>query len=467
MSIRNNLLYSALLTLSTYLVPLLVFPHISRVLGVENIGAIDTIDNIIDYCILFSMMGMSTLGIREIAKNKDNPKSLQITFSSLFSLNIISTTIVFILLIIATLLLPDMQQRLTLLMVGTIKLLANLFWIEWLYRGIENFRYITIRSIIIRMMFIISVFLFVREQHDYIIYYSLFVGITVLNAICNWVHKKSIVSFHIKSINLKRYYKPFIILGIFALLSAIYTKLSMPVLSFSCGDEEAGYYATATRMYQVIIALISSLISAIIPRMSILVKENKTEEIKKLTNMAFCLLFFIALPVIIFVEFFAKDIIYIFAGSGFEKAIIPMRIVMIQVLIIGTEQIFILQLLIPSKRDKAVVLSGLCGVIIWIFSSIIIVPIYHSVGTATVWIIAEFTVLCVASREVRKVLKIKFPWKTLGKTCILSIPYIIFGFIIMNMTDSITIHISCSIIIFSLYALYQWLKIKDCIYQEK
>lgn len=460
MSIRNNLYYSALLTLSTYLVPLLVFPHISRVLGVENIGIIDTIDNIIDYCILFSMMGMSTLGIREVAKNKDNKESLQTAFNSLFFLNIISTTIVFMLLIIATLLLPNMQQRLTLLTIGTVKLMANLFWIEWLYRGLEDFRYITIRSIIIRTVFIISVFLFVNERNDYMVYYSLFVGITVFNATCNWIHKKNIVSFQLKYVEIKNYYKPFIILGIFAMLSAIYTKLSMPVLNFSCGDNEAGYYATATRMYQVIIALISSLISVIIPRISVLVKENKIDEIRKLTNMAFHILFFIGFPVIIFTELLAPDIIYIFAGYGFEKAVLPMRIVMIQILVIGTEQIFILQLLIPLKRDKAIVFSGLCGVAIWGLFSIILVPTYQSVGSAIVWVISEVTVLYVASREVKKILKIGFPWNTLGKACVFSIPYIISGYIIMTMVDNIILRIGCTTLVFSLYALWQWGKIK-------
>lgn len=460
MSLRKNLYYSALLTLSTYLVPLLVFPHISRVLGVENIGAVDTIDNIIDYCILFSMMGMSTLGIREVAKNKDNASELQKTFNSLFSLNIISTSAVFILLIIITLLLPDMQQRMTLLGVGSIKLLANLFWIEWLYRGLENFKYITIRSIIIRVLFIISVFVFVRERNDFVVYYSLFVGVSVSNAVCNWIHKKNIVVFSFKDADLKRYYKPFIILGIFAILSAIYTKLSLPVLSFSCGDKEAGYYATATRMYQVIIALISSLISAIIPRISVLIRENKTDEIRKLTDMAFRMLFFIAIPVIIFVEFLAPDIIRIFAGSGFEKAVLSMRIVMIQILIIGTEQIFILQLLIPLKHDKTVVLSGACGVIMWILFSMILVPTFKSVGSAFVWVIAELTVLAVASHEVNKVLNIKFPWNTLGKTCISSIPYIILGYIIMIVVDNMILRICFTSIVFSLYAFWQWWRIK-------
>lgn len=458
MSIKGNLIYSTLLTLSTYLVPLVVFPYISRVLGAENIGAIDTIDNIIDYCILFSMMGMSSVGIREVAKNKDNAERLQATFNNLFWLNAISTGIVFCLLALATLLLPDMQSRLRLLGIGSIKLIANLFWIEWLYRGLENFRFITIRSIIVRLLFIMSVFLLVKHKGDFETYYTLFVGVVVLNAVCNWTYKRNWVSLRFKVIDLKQYVKPFVVLGLFAMLSAIYTKLSMPVLNFTCGDEQAGYYAVSTRMYQVIIALISSLVSVIIPRMSVLLKEGKTEEIYKLTDLAFRLLFFLALPVIIFMEIFAPDIIHLFAGAGYEAAILPMRIVMLQVLVIGTEQIYVLQLLIPMKRDRAVVLCGACGVSVWLILSIILIPTLQSVGSALTWVAAESTVLLFAAREVKRQINIRFPWQTLVHSFAVSLPYVILGIGVVYLTNNTLVRIFAAAMAFSIYAFLLWRK---------
>lgn len=189
MSIRNNFKYSLILTLSTYLVPLLVFPYISRVLGAERIGAIDTVDGIIDYLVLFSMMGMQALGIREIARHKDDKAELQSAFNDLFWLNAITMVVALVILYFASCFVPELQQRGRLLLIGSFKLVANLFWIEWFYRGLENFRYITIRSIIVRLLFVASVFIFVRDEGDFDIYYLLFVGIVVLNAFCNWTYR--------------------------------------------------------------------------------------------------------------------------------------------------------------------------------------------------------------------------------------------------------------------------------------
>ena len=460
MSLKGNFIYSTILTFSTYLVPLMVFPYISRILGVDSIGAIDTIDNIIDYCILFSMMGMSTLGIREIAKYKNDKNRLQETFNNLFWLNVISTIVVFFFLIVTTICIPTLQQRIVLLTIGSFKLFANLFWIEWFYRGLEDFKYITIRSVIVRLLFIVSVFVFIKEKSDFTLYYILFVSIVIINAICNWTYKRNKVSLRFKHIALKTYAKPFIILGIFAMLSAIYTKLSIPVLSFTCGDTEAGYYATATRMYQVVIALISSLISVLIPRMSVLIREGNYREISHLFELAFKLLFFISLPIIWYVEFLAPDIIMIFAGSGFEQAAIPMRIVIFQVLIIGSEQIYIMQLLIPLNKDKKVAVAVLCGVITWAILSTILVPLWHGIGTSIVWVATESVVLLIAIYYIKKAMGYHYPWKLFFLSCIESIPYAVMGGSLLLLVDQTYFRAVLITISFIIYSIFLWHKKK-------
>lgn len=395
MKLKSNLIYSAILTLSTYLVPLLVFPYISRVLGVENIGMIDTADNIIDYCILFSMMGMSTLGIREIARNRHDTQRLKQAFSSLFCLNAFTTFIAFCLLWTGYLCIPQLQSKGNLLLIGSVKLVFNLFWIEWLFRGLEKFRYITIRSVVVRAMFVIGVFCLIKTRYDYCIYYMLFVGIVVMNALFNWWHRRNIVAFSFSSIHLKSYLRPYLMVGLFAVFSAIYTKLSVPLLSVMCGDIEAGYYTTAIRFYQVIIALVISLNSVLIPRMSVLVEQGRMAEVWQVSRKALGCLFAIGIPLILLVEILAPQLVDVFAGKGFEGAITPLRIVIVQLVVVGCEQIVILQLLIPLRQDLAIVKSAAVGVVIWVVFSIMLVPEHGAKGSAVTWVAAESaTLLC-------------------------------------------------------------------------
>lgn len=459
--IKRNLMYSTVLTMSTYLVPLIVFPYISRVLGVEGIGIVDTVDNMIDYCILFSMMGLSSVGVREIAKNKDNPQALSQTFTDLFALNLCSTLLIATVFCGVVLMSPRLQDYGLLIPIGILKLTANLFWIEWLYTGLEDFRYITLRSIILRTAFIISVFLFVQTRADVVTYYALFVGITVGNAVCNWYHKRTYLHWDIRRANIRRFLVPFFMLGVFAMLSAVYSKLSLPVLNFITNNQEAGNFATATRVYRVVIALVSTLTGVMIPRMSVLMEEDRFDMVRHYTDVAFKLLFLFSFPLICFVELFAPDIIRLFAGPGFEGAIMPMRITMFQLLVIGSEKIIVLQLLIPLRKDRTIVKAGLAGVVVWGLLTVLVVPSLQSVGTSLVWVAAELVVLMIAAMESSRSLSIRFPFGLLFKSVLYALPYLLMGGLVLLVTSSPVLRILVSMLLFVVYAVI----LEDKVYQ--
>ena len=459
--IKRNLMYSTVLTMSTYLVPLIVFPYISRVLGVEGIGIVDTVDNMIDYCILFSMMGLSSVGVREIAKNKDNPQALSQTFTDLFALNLCSTLLIATVFCGVVLMSPRLQDYGLLIPIGILKLTANLFWIEWLYTGLEDFRYITLRSIILRTAFIISVFLIVQTRADVVTYYALFVGITVGNAVCNWYHKRTYLHWDIRRANIRRFLVPFFMLGVFAMLSAVYSKLSLPVLNFITNNQEAGNFATATRVYRVVIALVSTLTGVMIPRMSVLMEEDRFDMVRHYTDVAFKLLFLFSFPLICFVELFAPDIIRLFAGPGFEGAIMPMRITMFQLLVIGSEKIIVLQLLIPLRKDRTIVKAGLAGVVVWGLLTVLVVPSLQSVGTSLVWVAAELVVLMIAAMESSRSLSIRFPFGLLFKSVLYALPYLLMGGLVLLVTSSPVLRILVSMLLFVVYAVI----LEDKVYQ--
>lgn len=140
-SVKKNFYYSSFLTVSNYIFPLLTYPYVSRVLGVTNIGICNYVDSIINWFSLFSMMGIGIIGIREIASAhlKDRSK----IFSSLLVLNLIITVMVLIVLIVCIITLPNLYEYRNLLYVGVIKLICNVFVIDWLYKGLEDFKYVT------------------------------------------------------------------------------------------------------------------------------------------------------------------------------------------------------------------------------------------------------------------------------------------------------------------------------------
>lgn len=430
MGLKKNVVYSVILTLSTYLVPLFVYPYISRVLGPDGIGGVDKVDSVIDYCVLFSMLGLTTIGIREIARSRGDEARLQRTFSSLFAINLVSTALVMAVLGILVMTVPAMNDRWQMFLIGMTKIISNLFWIEWFFKGMEDFRYITIRSVVLRLLFVASVFTFVKEKSDVMTYYILWVSLTLCNAVCNWTYRRRFVKLSFRNLDIDSFIKPVLMIGLFAVFSAIYTKLNIFYLGSVCGDTQVGFYTTSTRLYTVLMAMFTSITGVMIPRMSVLVSENKMDDVRSLTEKTFRLLFLFALPVLIFFEFFAPEFIMLLTGMdfSFSGAVVPMRIVMCQLLIIGTEQILILQLLIPSGRDRQALMCAVTGALVCVLVNLVLLPAWGCVGSAVAWVAAEMSVMVLAMVLVNRFLKITFPLKMLIRYVILSLPYVAAGF---------------------------------------
>lgn len=421
-SVKKNFVYSSILTVSNYIFPLLTYPYISRVLGVTNIGICNYVDSIINYFILFSMMGISVTGIREIAAHKNNQSELNSVFTSLVLLNGIFTLGALVILLIAMYTVPGLYDYRTLLWVGVLKLLGNALLFEWLYKGIEDFKYITKRTIIVKSLYVVSVFIFVREQSDYPLFFLLSALMVVINAAINCLHARGFLKLTKKDITFSPYIKSYLVIGCYLILNSFYTSFNVAYLGFISNPDEVGYYTTATKLFSVVIAIFSAFTGVMLPRMSALFAERKEDEFINLIRKSVDVLLAFSIPVIILFELFATNIMDLFAGKGYEGSYLPAQIVMPLVFIIGYEQILVLQVLMPMKRDRATFANSITGAIVGIVANIALVPVFKAVGAAIVWVCSEVAVLICAQYWTTKYLDFRFPWKLTVKYIVTYIP---------------------------------------------
>lgn len=423
-SIKKNFLYSSILTTANYVFPFLTYPYVSRVLGVSNIGICNFVDSIINYFLLLSAMGIGVVGIREIAKSKNDRKKMSCVFSSLVTLNFIFTLIMILVLLLTIQLVPKFHDYKDLLYVGVFKLLGNFLLIEWLYKGLEEFKYITKRTILIKCVYVVCVFLLIKEKEDYNIYYILMTLMIVANCVFNCIHSRHFVDFSFSGIDIRPYVTPMLILGFYTILTSMYTSFNVAFLGFQGGDTEVGYYTTATKTYSIIMAIFTAFTGVMLPRMSSLLSEGKLDKYKELLNKSVNILLYFSIPVIILSEFYAPEIVNIISGKGFEGAIIPMRIVMPLIFLIGYEQIIIIQGLMPLKKDKAITINSCFGAVSGILLNILLVPNFYSIGSAWVWVGSEFVVTLSALYFVKKYVGVYFPFRQVVKNILYYIPLI-------------------------------------------
>lgn len=450
-SIKKNFLYSSVLTTANYIFPLLTYPYVSRVLGVNNIGICNFVDSIVNYFILFSMMGINIVGIREIAKVKNDKEGLNRTFNSLFLINTISTTIVLVLFIASIFFVPKLYEHRDLMLFGALKLIFNYLNIEWLYKGLENFKYITTRSLLVKCCYVICVYIFIHDRSDYILYYALLCGIIVINGLINISYSRKFVQFSCQSLNFRPFIGPLLILGLYTFLTSMYTSFNVAYLGFTSGEIEVGYYTTATKLYSILLSLFSAFTGVLLPRMSSLISENRTEDFKQLLGKSVDILFAFAFPLVIFSVILAPQIISILSGNGYEGAILPMRIVMPLMLIIGYEQVLVIQTMMPLKEDKSIFRNSVMGAVTGLILNILLVSKLHSVGSAIVWVISELVVLVSAQSFLFKHYKISFPIKKLLIAFLCHLPLLLCIIMIVKINMEPIVQLFVAIVVSVIY----------------
>ena len=355
------------------------------------------------------MLGINTVGIRAIAEAKNDKIELNKTFSSLIILNSITTAIGVVLLVTCTIIIDKLQAYQGYLFIGVFKLLSTYLLTEWFYKGMEDFKYITIRTLLVKCIYVVCVFLFVREVDDVLVYYVLTMLMIAVNAILNIVHTRKFVSITFHQLSFNKYIKPLFIFGFYLIITSMYTTFNITYLGWQANTEEVGYYTTATKLYAIIISIFTAFTGVMLPRMTNLLAEGKSIEFTKYVSKSQGLLIDFSIPVILFTWIFAPQIIGIIAGEGYEGAIIPMRIIVPLIFIIGYEQILVVQTLNPLKKDTVTLCNSILGASVGILLNILLVPKLMSIGSAVAWISSETSVLIIAQYFVSKFTGMKFP----------------------------------------------------------
>lgn len=423
-SLKRNFIYNLSITLANYIASLAVFPYVSRCLGVELMGKTSFATNVIAYFSLFALLGAATVGTREIAICRDNCEKRSKVFSSVISVIGCLTAISFVAMTLAILFIPQFYEYRILLLIGSFSLVFTSFQIEWLYQGIEKFDYVAKRTVFIRVIYCISIFMFVHDKDDYIVYYVLTVGITVLNGFINLVYSRNYVNFSFKDVEFVKYLKPIGMYGVNKILISMYTTFNVLYLGLTCSDIEVGYYTTANKLFGILLGVISAFTSVILPRMAALAAENNTREFNNNVSKSFSLIFTISLPICIGGVLLSPQIIRILAGSGYEGAIIPMQIVMPVIVFTGAAQVCIMQVLIPLKKDKTVLYASVIGAVTAIVLNILFVGRLGAIGSALVLLASEIISDAYAFTYAFKAKIFNIQWHFVTQRIISSLPYV-------------------------------------------
>ena len=395
-SLKLNVIMNMILTMSSFIFPLITFPYVSRILLPEGTGKVSFAISLISYFSMFAQLGIPTYGIRACAKVRDNREELTRTAHELLIINLIMSTISYIALFFAIAFVPRFQSEKTLYVIVSFTIILTSIGMEWLYKALEQYTYITIRSVIFKFIALIAMFLLIHEKSDYVIYGGISIFAASASSIFNFINVHKYIDLKpVGGYDFKRHFKP---IGTFfgmACATTIYTNLDTVMLGFIKTDVDVGYYNAAIKIKNILVSIITSLGAVLLPRASYYIENGLIDEFKRITKKALSFVFLIASPLMLYFMFYAKEGIFFLSGRAYEGSILPMQIIMPTLLFIGTTYILGIEMLVPMGKEIVVLYSNIAGAIVDVIINALLIPRFASAGAALGTLVAEFVVLVV------------------------------------------------------------------------
>lgn len=391
-SIKANFVLNNIRTFFNLLVPIIIFPYVSRVLGPQSLGKVEFVNSIAAYFVLFTALGIPTYGVREIARTRDSLVERSKTVAELTCVLLFTVLAGYVVYFCVIFAVPALQGYRSLFLIVCPSIALSDFSYEWFYTGIEDQSYITKRYIFTKVIQIVCVFLLIKSRSDYFVYAAITVGLNSISTFFNVFRlRKYIVFVPFKSLDIKKHLKPVLIIFASLVAVSVYMQIDLTMIGIFIDDRAVGLYTVANRIIRIIIMLLTSLGVVMIPRLENVLKNIGQEEFFKLLSKSFSYTWLFIVPSFFGIIMTAQEVVLLFGGAEYEPSVLSIQLLSPILIFVPMASIVGLQILYPMRKEFYYTISvSIAAVINIIFNWIMIQKIGFNgaiIGTC----IAEFS----------------------------------------------------------------------------
>lgn len=374
-SLGKNAFLNGLRSVLNIIFPIITFPYVSRVLSVGELGKYNWSNSFVSYFLLIAGLGIATYAVREGAKLRNDRNEISAFASQVFSINILSTVVSYILLFLCVLIFPKVQSYSAYIYIFSIQIVFTTLGTEWIYSIFEEYTYITIRSIVFKILSIVMLFVFVRRPGDYLNY----AGITVFSAVgsnvLNYLHAKKFCTIRFTfNIDWQEHLKPILIIFASSVATTIYLSLDTTLLGLINNNYVVGIYSVSTKMYNIVKQLIAAILTVTIPRFALLWGRHRYREYRKLLLQISDALALISIPAAVGVYMLAPQIVILLSSTKYIRAVSSLRLLCPALIFSIFSWIFTSCVLIPAKRENKVLIITVLSAVVNLVLNLLLMP---------------------------------------------------------------------------------------------
>ncbi len=404
-SIKKNLFYNIILILGTTVFPLITFPYISRVLDPDGLGMANYASSIVSYLTLISCFGVNAYGLKEGVKYRDDREKLGKFVSEMLIINI-TTALIASVIFVVLFLIPRHEKYRQLLLIYGVLIYATPMTISWFVSLMEEYRYVTIRTLIVQTISMISIFAFINNTEDYKKYAAIIVITNVLTMLLNLTFAKRYIRFFgYGNYEVKKHIRSIMMIFWSSIAATIYVNSDVTILGVISGDYNVGIYSAAVRMIRIVISFTSALSTVILPRVSYYQKKGMEEQYFRLVKKGLDFLLMIAIPAAVGLIFVSQPAVRLILGAKYMDAISTLKILAPDILLAPLSGYISYQIVLPHDKEKVFMISTMISCIVNIVLNIIFIPLFDEKAAAFTTLLSETLNILICIIFTRKEIK--------------------------------------------------------------
>ena len=390
MKVIKNYLYNLSYQILIIILPVITIPYVTRIFTSEDLGNYGFYNSIVSYFALFSMLGIGIYGTKQIAAASD----VSSTFWNVYAIQLISSVLAISVYLIAIFSIPQMGGVIP-LMVGVV-LFERMFDISWLFSGKEDFKKITLRNTVVRLVGVICIFTFIKSSDDLYLYIFLIVTINFLGQLVMWVPAKKFIkrpSFNTKI--MKKNLHPIVLLFLPQIAISLYVVLDRTLLGLLGSYSDVGIYEQGQKLTSILITVVTSLGVVMLPRVANLLSERREEEVQNMVKFSFILYNLIIFPMVFGLIAVNEVFVKLFLGQNFQDVKYVLYIIVFNLIFIGWTNILGYQVLVVRNKNKEFMLSTTIPAIVSVAVNIVVIPFFGYIGASITSVVVEILVFAI------------------------------------------------------------------------
>ena len=407
-SLKVNALLNFVKQLMTIVFPLVSFPYVSRVLGSSEFGKYNIASSLVSYFSLLALFGITNYAVREGARIRDNQEEISRFASQMFSINLITTTISYVILFLIVSLSQKFQPYSTLILIQSLCLMMNLIGQDWLNTVFEDFLYITLRYIVLQVFALGAIFAFVRTEHDTAIYCLIMVLASYGGNIINLFHLRKYVDVRFTwNVPFRKVALPLLILFINSLAVIIYVNSDITILGLFKDDSVVGVYSFASKLYNIIKQLINATILVFVPRLTVYYISDHNRY-GKLISIIINLLVLLVIPMTVALSILSPKIIWVAGGNQYISGSTSFSILIFSIIFALISSVYTNCILIISRNEKKILVATSVSALVNVIGNIIFIPFIGMIGAALTTLVSELLNLAIQQYYAHQFITYKF-----------------------------------------------------------